>query len=234
MIDSGSISLPCRARTHCGYCPRTRLGRVRATAAVIPTFLCPSDGMGGTLHNHGSSGRLFARGNYAGFFGNRDYGTAYGRRTSTVAHEPAAFGFNVGVRIADISDGTSSTMAFGEILTGTGSDGDHRGVHWYDHVATSQIFTKFPPNTPSPDIMSWWCLDGGPNNQPARNLPCQAGDNQSLMWDTAASRSRHPGGVQVVLCDGSVHFITQDVDVNVWQAMGSIAGKNDVAIGQLP
>jgi prepilin-type processing-associated H-X9-DG protein len=38
-------------------------------------------------------------------------------------------------------------------------------------------------------------------------------------WRTA--RSRHPGGVNLVMADGSVSFIANDVTLPVWQAMAS-------------
>ena len=40
----------------------------------------------------------------------------------------------------------------------------------------------------------------------------------------AAARSRHSGGVQVGLADGSARFVPDSVDLTVWQAMGSIKG----------
>ena len=36
--------------------------------------------------------------------------------------------------------------------------------------------------------------------------------------------SRHDGGVNVLLCDGSVHFASDSVDGNVWYAVGTRAG----------
>ena len=32
----------------------------------------------------------------------------------------------------------------------------------------------------------------------------------------AAARSEHPGGVNAVMCDGSVHFFQNDIDTKVW------------------
>ena len=97
-------------------------------------------------------------------------------------------------------------------------------------VSNSQIFTKFPPNTPSPDVVIAYWLAGGsdPRNAPGLNLPCTPGSTSPYDY-TAASRSRHPGGVNVGLCDGSVHFVTDAVSIAVWQALGSIAGGEPVA-----
>ena len=66
-------------------------------------------------------------------------------------HAPAAFMINRPVKISMISDGTSHTMIIGEYLKGiSGDDSDYRGVHWYDHVGTSQIFTATGPNSAEP------------------------------------------------------------------------------------
>jgi prepilin-type N-terminal cleavage/methylation domain-containing protein/prepilin-type processing-associated H-X9-DG protein len=198
----------------------TNPGNVTATAVPTPMLLCPSDGLGGRLHRHMTGFGYYARGNYAGFFGNLDYGSIW--PTVPPAPKRAAFGVNRSVRVAEITDGTSHTMAFGEILTGLNQDNDYRGVHWYDHAGTSQVYTKYTPNTPIPDtIYVPWCT--ATTNQPSMNLPCIPGLS-SGQTDNAAARSRHAGGVQVGLCDGSVHFVGDSIGLNVWQALGSIAG----------
>jgi prepilin-type N-terminal cleavage/methylation domain-containing protein/prepilin-type processing-associated H-X9-DG protein len=208
--------------------PENSMGVAAPTAAVVPGLLCPSDGQGGTVHHHMSGCGNFARGNYAGFFGNLDYGSA--QPPVSAFHRPAAFAFNASVRLRDVIDGTSTSLAFGEILTGVNADNDYRGVHWYDHVATSQVFTKYPPNTRSPDvILPMWCT--GTTNRPELNLPCVGGASDQRT-DTAACRSRHPGGVQVSFCDGSARLLSDSTDLTVWQALGSIAGGE--AVGGSP
>jgi prepilin-type processing-associated H-X9-DG protein len=37
--------------------------------------------------------------------------------------------------------------------------------------------------------------------------------------------SNHSGGVQISMCDGSVQFITDAIDVNIWRALGTRAGS---------
>lgn len=189
----------------------------------VPSLLCPSDGIGQDVHEHpgcANVDNVLSRGNYAGFFGNLDIGAAL--PPTDRLHLDAPFQMNTPVKIAMITDGTSNTMLVGELLTGIGgNDYDYRGVHWYDHSGTSQIFTKYAPNSVNADVV--YCIWCPPEvNQPSMNLPC-VGSSGSGLDSTASARSHHPGGVQVVLGDGSVHLVTNSVDISIWQAMGSIS-----------
>jgi prepilin-type processing-associated H-X9-DG protein len=68
-----------------------------------------------------------------------------------------------------------------------------------------------------------WC-----DNQPNANLPCIDGDTGPN--NTAATRSHHPGGVHVAMCDSSVRFVSDDVDlINVWRPLVTIAGQEVIA-----
>jgi prepilin-type processing-associated H-X9-DG protein len=44
----------------------------------------------------------------------------------------------------------------------------------------------------------------------------------------AGSRSMHPGGVNALMCDGSVRFIVDDVDKSVWHSLHSRSTRPDV------
>jgi prepilin-type processing-associated H-X9-DG protein len=37
--------------------------------------------------------------------------------------------------------------------------------------------------------------------------------------------SRHPGGVHVMMGDGSVHFASNSIDLGVWRGLGTRNGK---------
>jgi prepilin-type processing-associated H-X9-DG protein len=46
----------------------------------------------------------------------------------------------------------------------------------------------------------------------------------------AAARSRHRGGVNAAMADGSVRFFNDDVATEVWQALATIAGSENVEL----
>ena len=198
-------------------------------AVSLDMLLCPSDSEGDLVHNHPECGGTVSRGNYAGFFGNVSIGAATNEEHSPIeeregqpnGHRDAVFTMNDRVGLRNITDGSSNTMMIGEVLKGVSEDKDYRGVHWYDHAGTSQIFTRQLPNSPDFDrLFPLWCSKN--TNLPELNLPCRPGMATGAN-NYAASRSRHSGGVHVGMADGSAHFINDDVDLVVWQAMGSIS-----------
>jgi prepilin-type processing-associated H-X9-DG protein len=42
--------------------------------------------------------------------------------------------------------------------------------------------------------------------------------------------SLHDGGVNSLLADGSVHFISDSIDAAVWQALGTRNGQESVSV----
>ena len=44
----------------------------------------------------------------------------------------------------------------------------------------------------------------------------------------AAARSKHPGGVNTVLADGSVEFIDDSIEPLIWSSRGSIRGNQTI------
>ena len=62
----------------------------------------------------------------------------------------------------------------------------------------------------------------------AENMPCSPAGGGGLDQQHHASRSNHPGGVQVVFADGHVSFIFDTIALDVWRALGSINGEEPV------
>jgi hypothetical protein len=145
----------------------------------------------------------------------------------------SAWGLNRSARFRDLLDGVSTTMLMAEYLTGTHED--YRGFIWSDKAGGSQIWTELPPNSPLPDRLSPttpppplatkpWC-----KNYPQLNLPCVNGVSEASglanLDHTAAARSRHEGGVFVLLGDGAVRFVSESIDLGVWRGLGTVAGR---------
>jgi prepilin-type N-terminal cleavage/methylation domain-containing protein len=187
------------------------------TRVIIPTWLCPSDD--GALLNTQPWG-VFSLGNYHAFFGGLNLGGA----RALGPDQRAAMGVNFGARLRDFADGTSNTAVLGEYLRSRGAVNDQRGLVWGDQPGYGHIYTQLSPNSSSPDFLYvGWC-----DNQPQLNLPCINGDSGPN--NTVAARSRHVGGVNVVLGDGSVRFVQQTVDLlTVWRPLATIAGGETIS-----
>ena len=87
---------------------------------------------------------------------------------------------------------------------------------WNPDSCGYNVSTRFPPNNQTPDYTL--C-----NNNPERGLPCTLGTGDSLNY-YMGSRSRHTGGVNVAMCDGSVRFVQDGVDPTAWAGLSSMAG----------
>ena len=204
------------------------MGPEAPTRTVVRNLICPSDRLGGNTSTYAPGGLetgVYNHSNYLAFFGDRNFGA--GLPQAVPPNRKAAFGINSSANLVEISNGngTSQTMIFGEYLTGLPqhqAPDDLRGVHWIDVPGMSQIYTHAAPNSARPDLFNPSARFCPPSyNRPDLNLPCGGGSVSEM---TAASRSRHPGGVNVLKADGSVHFVSQNINLATWQAMGSIAG----------
>jgi prepilin-type processing-associated H-X9-DG protein len=120
-----------------------------------------------------------------------------------------------------ITDGTSNTLMVSEVNQGQGQD--FRGLTWW---AEGSGFTVYrTPNSSAFDYISNGKGAPGcvPTSQNRLNADCRAFKTPN--WNVFTARSRHTGGgVNVVLCDGSVHFVTNSIAWATWQALGTSQG----------
>ena len=54
------------------------------------------------------------------------------------------------------------------------------------------------------------------------DLPCTGGAGDQSAY--AGRRSRHPGGINVLLGDGSVRFVKNSINMPVWLGLNTISG----------
>jgi prepilin-type N-terminal cleavage/methylation domain-containing protein/prepilin-type processing-associated H-X9-DG protein len=162
----------------------------------------------------------------------------------------------VGVR--DVLDGTSNTCAWSEKVKGIGGGGNNvydptkpssavlaltvnngaQGPTFLDAIP-NDYFTRCSALNPNASPLAtgaiaqgtyWW--DGHPETglynhvMPPNTWSC----NDSNVNDAAAATasSRHSGGINACMCDGSVRFIKSTVAANVWWALGSRAGNETI------
>jgi prepilin-type N-terminal cleavage/methylation domain-containing protein/prepilin-type processing-associated H-X9-DG protein len=189
---------------------------------ALKMYYCPSDGKGNRKQNSGTYQRV--RGNYVINWGNALYddvsatGSAAMTKTNhgPFLHEdgdrakPGLVGFK------NITDGTSNTAMISEALMAiVSTDNDWRGdIHNDDGIF--RFHTVITPNSTAPDLISSTSFFT-PNNDPL--MPVALGSPQR-----SAARSRHPAGVNLGMCDGSVRFITNNISLIEWGALGTMAG----------
>jgi hypothetical protein len=53
--------------------------------------------------------------------------------------------------------------------------------------------------------------------------------SKTLKLAIMAPSSQHSGGVQLLLCDGAVRFVSDGVDQQAWRAVGSRSGAESIA-----
>jgi prepilin-type N-terminal cleavage/methylation domain-containing protein/prepilin-type processing-associated H-X9-DG protein len=144
-----------------------------------------------------------------------------GENPSVASGKRALFNMNVTRSIADVLDGTSNTVAISEIISGPDGSGDARGKWWADWG--SRYSHMYNPNSRRDAIVGW----SAPVHCDPSKVYC---DGSAGCHSTArfSAGSYHPGGVNVGLVDGSVAFVSDQINNRVWQALGSIngGGKN--------
>jgi len=121
---------------------------------------------------------------------------------------------------SSITDGTSNTMLMAEIRTTNDPNvADCRGDF---HVVPGPRFcfmTVTTPNSTVPDMCGQCSVN--PNG-----MPCLQAGGPSYV----AARSLHPGGVNVAMCDGSVRFASETIDLAAWRAAGSMNGGETIGL----
>lgn len=193
--------------------------------------------------------RRFARGNYAAAWGNTNWFATHldmsGAMTQTspgdpctndgvsqICHRKAAFGGRK-VSERDFTDGMAKTVIAAEVARGKGIDA--RGFMLLPLPGGSAFNSRVPPNgiqdvyrptTGYGDVLpgSDFCQSESPNLLccPDSNRSDCGGASSDLRALYAATRSRHPDGVNAMMGDAVVKKVGNGIDPVLWIAVNSI------------
>jgi prepilin-type N-terminal cleavage/methylation domain-containing protein/prepilin-type processing-associated H-X9-DG protein len=200
-----------------------------ARLVKINTFICPSDASFQaqfTVVDDSTSSTILgtpicdvASSNYVGCVGKGDPSSLY--PYSPTDNPPGRdngnglFFRNRSVRIAEITDGTSQTIAVGERsqnlarATWTGAV-----THAAVPITELQAEDGLSPESGDALVIAHTGELDGPNSKPA---------HADQFW------SRHPGGAQFAFADGSVRFIKEKRPLPIFQALATRAGGEIVS-----
>jgi len=164
------------------------------------------------------------------------------------------------VKVASVTDGLSNTQFLSELLQG--APDDLRGTIWADNPGAGSYMTRFTPNGYQdyvPLLQPWASaipasslvgdnMDNLPtfvgsspgtspptpgslcDSMPAQQLACFNQGSQG--GEFTGTRSRHPGGVNTLFGDGSVHFMKNSISALTWIQLGSISAGEVISSDQ--
>ncbi|MCI0358030.1 MAG: DUF1559 domain-containing protein [Planctomycetaceae bacterium] len=214
----------------------------------LKVFLCPSDPSQARTFN---AGRLNYKGSLGcfphlrGIGGDPNRSLNAGQLLGVFGHPLIQGQVMLGTRLAEVTDGTSNTTLFAEVvrgnITGESSGGglfdyttnmigsgnytitDGRGVTECNNGAGSptiryvgqQYYRALPQN-----FLYTHTMPINWNKKVTANQKYSCGNTAFNSIHLGAS-SYHPGGANVCLTDGSVRFVGETVDFAVWQAVGT-------------
>jgi prepilin-type processing-associated H-X9-DG protein len=212
-----------------------------AVQQTIEIFLCPSDKMMPVAGGYGVP--LFGPVNYGACIGSgtTNGGPPYGSPWDA----DGVFRAQLEVTFAQITDGLSNTAAFSESTLGEGptmAAGPIPG-------SAQTIYANVPPpltpaacatanlwNVEQQRGYSWatgeircasynhYYTPNPPQYDCVANLSTP-GPQQFTAVGFKAARSYHLGGVNLLLADGSVRFISNEIHAAIWTALGTRAGN---------
>ena len=204
--------------------PVSSPANLAASQTPVRLFLCPTDIGDGRVPGSSHAGTNYVANVGTGTVGFGLIASGDGVFTQT----PMGF--------RDLSDGSSNTAAFSETLLGNGVNSagpiplnpqrevlevpggsdptpgacagaaggwsGQRSAKWIDGHYGNVLYNHYY----MPNAREWDCGNGSHNK------------------GLSTARSLHPGGVNMLFCDGSVRFVTDSIHQNTWRGMATRGG----------
>ncbi len=180
----------------------------------LPGFMCPTDPAAGKIITAGATTPAASQGfhgNYVMCAHDNVY-PANGTNSGTTLMNGMFFPLSK-VALRDVIDGSSNTVMGSEIII-TNDTGSHdlRGRYYNTWEGNNLFSTLLPPNTTTGD-RSAYCIVGP-------FTPCaSAGGNVQY------ARSLHTGGAHALMGDGSVRFVSSNINTQTWNWLGTRGGN---------
>jgi len=216
-----------------------------ACETQVPAFQCPSANLNAQLDVSADAWYVMQRqpssylGNASGYAINQNAVDGDGMSLGTM--DGVLFGRSE-IRLAQIEDGTSHTMLVGEALHMSDEQEVRGGVrendlgnrkdHWYFGGDDADISRG--GNKHGLDVSECLGSTGVPMNYQNQfpNLDyCQNPSHPDCQKAQLSFSSAHPGGIQMVRCDGSVSFVAEDIEQQAWTDFGTRASQEPPSSG---
>lgn len=195
----------------------------KLTDTYIPVFVCPSETASGpnTVTSAGNNRMQNAQRTTYGFMSHltntRHRPFRMKGSSASLERRKSAFGFDGSARFSDITDGLSNTTLLIEtpMVKATSDDPSGHSLagpfwsHWTYYFSISPISER---------------LNSGVGINHSRPSGSNGGDHQPPVPFAWSAGSKHTGGCQMVMGDGSVRFLSENVDTSVLEGVTSAAG----------
>ena len=206
-----------------------------ACRTYVNLFICPSDI---SITDPAWPGQNNYAGNQGGWLCDRSDATPAASDNAPTELNTGVLYYKSRLPISKVRDGLSKTAFFSEKRRGNGTPDPRTDMFVMPHQtsldATFQTCTTLDTTTATPLTSKWgWSWVMGENcctlynhvSTPNTNTCGGTGFPGSMtnMAMQVPPSSAHPSGVHVLMGDGSCHFVTDEVSLAVWRAIGTRA-----------